>query len=34
MKTVLKMSGVVTVGLVLAVTAFAEGAALLTCVLG
>ena len=34
MKRVMRMSGVVVVGLVLAVTAFTEGAALLTCLVG
>ncbi len=34
MKSVFRISGVVAIGLVLAATAFAEGAALLTCVFG
>lgn len=34
MNRLIKISGVMAIGLVLAATAFAEGAALLTCVLG
>lgn len=34
MSRMIKASGVVTIGLILAATAFAEGVALFTCVIG